>query len=580
MDVSCNAGIGSSLEEPLTKDAGMDVSSHEETCDTLYRREAVQAIKGGLEKTAQSTFAYGKTINTYSKYVILKSIIAESSLISNNAITNTIHSLPDDVDEAWNKLLSSANVSTTEELCHQLFNDIGKNTDSLIYSVLKTFCKVEPLESETEWLDNFRLDEICNSMKLLIWDSDVDGVYGVGRKPSPKRDIQINFDRVSDLLVGRLRQFIIQNQLYPELPYKLNEPLINRQMSNEEICDECYTHYPFYFTGAHGCDVFDMPERMVSIAEIREFCKRYPSAIVGGILNTATYASRSGEHWVAIAFEDDRCAFINSSGRGVDDSFHDGGRLSAEIRAHFPVISPPTNELIQTDGHTCGIFASFALYFLICFDLDVRQAVRHIGKNGTNISQNKNIYDCKRVLALGGGSIEFESFTGGSLPKRTSACPAIVRYLLNELDTMITTSCNEKAFAKFKDVFVNRKIPEINRYLQFYEQDAIDTVEQEIYEELMSSDINQIALHPQRSRLNRKPSFDLHVPLLESIPSNEEAYDFIDRINSFNLALLKYKKDLKASISLSRLATEYKRQHRDITLRDFIKQRLEEILHI
>ena len=531
----------------------------------------------------QSTLAYGKHINRYGKYIVMKTLI---SVIANEnkqndkfrMLESAFKNLPTDIDEAWAQVLSKADVHSTEGLCMLAYEAIGAGKDSLLYSLITTYAKVAPLKSADDWFDNFRLTGIANSMNLLIWRDDADGVYGVGRSPQPiNSSIELDFAKVKRFLVRPLREFIIRNSLYPE-----NADLdggcmstIEQSMSDKEICDECYAHFPFYFGGAHGCDVFGMREASLTMSEIKAFCKRYPSAIVGYILNTETYRSGRGQHWLSIAFSGDRCSIINSSGSGLE-SFHDGGALSKSIKERFAAINY-NDKRLQNDGYSCGMFAVITLYMLICFDMNVPKAVEHVGVNGKQISNGRSIYDFTKALALSAKSqsIEVEGLSLGGEIVSTSASPAINQYLLNELDTIIGGAQSSRLSTV--------KIPAINEQLKSYVQSAREAVEQEVYEEILAAVQSDPALQTR--------SHSSHAHYIRSLPSfnsslSEYTMDTIGNslsdVMKFNQRVLKYKQKLLDMLSLSNLAYEYRAlpAYKRSSLRDYVKRRLESLLHI
>lgn len=549
--------------------------------------------------SSQSTLAYGKHINRYGKLVVMKAlihIIASADKHDENLskLESAFRDLPSDIDEAWTRVLSKADVRSTEGLCMLAYEAIGCDRNSLLYSLITTYAKVAPLKSETEWFDNFRLTAISNSMNLLIWRDDVDGVYGVGREPKPIDErFDLNYARVKRFLVKPLREFIIKQSLFPE---SLDDAVASRkpsgeassqvrssggrsvsslELSNKEVCDECYRHYPFFLGGAHGCDVFTMPDSSLSIKEISAFCRRYPSAIVGYILNTETYTSGKGQHWVAIAFSNDRCSLINSTGRGLE-SFHDGGELANSIRQNFAAINF-NPESLQNDGYSCGMFSVISLYMLICFNMDVSEAVNHIGVNGNKISAGRSIYDYTQALALNSERTIYDIVQeGGSELEITSASatPSIVSYLLNEVDAIETTLTGGGSNSRFEAF----KLPAINKQLSNYANSARDAVEQEVYEELLD-ELKSFEFKSSSHRIEL-PSFNASIRAYDTSNIKSSLSD----IQRFNNEVLEYKQQLKKALSLQFIAAEYKQlaayKRLELSFNEFAKTRIEQLLHI
>lgn len=148
--------------------------------------------------------------------------------------------------------------------------------------------------------------------------------------------------------------------------------------SDREVTDRCYKQFPFYFGGAHGCDVFDYPNMSLSIDEITQFLNRYPSARVGYILNTSTYSSGHGQHWVALELTKGKARLICSQ-KGTFNGFNDGGNLVRQLESHH-YQTEYNNRNIQTDNYACGTYAFISLMELLRFG-DIKKAVDTIGVN-------------------------------------------------------------------------------------------------------------------------------------------------------------------------------------------------------
>lgn len=156
------------------------------------------------------------------------------------------------------------------------------------------------------------------------------------------------------------------------------------KMNNEEVCDMCYEHYPFFFGGAHGCDVFDIPNMGLSINEITKFLQRYPSARVGYILNTATYRSGRGQHWVALELTKGKAKLVCSQNSDFD-VFEDGGVLRSSLSKNMYGMEH-NDRSIQRDNYACGTYAFVSLMELLRFG-DIKKAVDAIGVNMSNLGR-------------------------------------------------------------------------------------------------------------------------------------------------------------------------------------------------
>ena len=163
------------------------------------------------------------------------------------------------------------------------------------------------------------------------------------------------------------------------------------KMTNEEVCDYCYLHYPFFFGGAHGCDVFDISKMSLTIDEITKFLARYPSARVGYILNTATYRSGRGQHWVALELTKGKAKLVCSQNSDFD-VFDDGGQLRNSLMKNMYGMEH-NDRSIQRDNYACGTYAFISLMSLLRFG-DIKKAVDSIGVNmeslGKEIGKESN----------------------------------------------------------------------------------------------------------------------------------------------------------------------------------------------
>lgn len=170
-----------------------------------------------------------------------------------------------------------------------------------------------------------------------------------------------------------------------------------KRMSDKEVCDACYEHYPFSFGGAHGCDIFEGDYNVApNLEQIQVISKHYPSLIMGWILNTATYAGGSGgQHWVAFAIKNSHVYLICSQGSHFD-VFDDRRILKRLNELGYGKSFNPLS--IQSDGFSCGMFSSISLYLCLCFDCDVERIVNSIQKDGKGLVQGKSITDFTHVL--------------------------------------------------------------------------------------------------------------------------------------------------------------------------------------
>ena len=182
-----------------------------------------------------------------------------------------------------------------------------------------------------------------------------------------------------DLLDGLLNGVVDGN--LNEQPFTT----LSTSKTPKEICDLCYKRYPFFYGGSHGCDVFDIPTLSLSLEEIKQFLDRYPSARVGYILNTATYASGNGEHWVALELTKGKARLVCSQ-QSDFNTFKDGGRLRNELHRLGFGEEWNTRE-IQKDDHACGMFSAMSLMKLLQYRGDINKAVDSIGVDMTELGK-------------------------------------------------------------------------------------------------------------------------------------------------------------------------------------------------
>lgn len=339
------------------------------------------------------------------------------------------------------------------------YND--QNLD-LILRCMYTFCRVLPFENSTEWYDNYRLNNYGNPLNMIVRSKyDCPEVYSLTNSdPIPiNKSVKLDFNKVVKRLVGSVRAFIIDHEIYPNETKNIQQNTKRQQIniqhnsksktsrnknkqknlnmqdiySNyirkfnikggdiekyttdnyvhefregkhddlslnktaEQICDECYERYVYYFGGAHGCDVFDT-YLSLSIEELKMFFERYPSAKVGYILNTATYASGRGEHWIALELSKGKAKLICSQASDFS-AFHDNDKLDLALQQNM--FGQEHNIVrFQEDSYSCGIFSALSLYELLMTG-DINKAVDRIGTNGEKLKNNKDINDIREIWA-------------------------------------------------------------------------------------------------------------------------------------------------------------------------------------
>lgn len=177
----------------------------------------------------------------------------------------------------------------------------------------------------------------------------------------------------------------------------------------------------------------------------------------------------------------------------------------------------------------------------------------------------------------------------------------ITRYLAEELETILDSSKNEKVVKKFgKDILLSN-IPTINKQLKNYEEAAVDSIQQEIYEELIDEQDYSRAEHilslqssrvqpiiPRRQLLKCKyripqldpNDYDMFMKSEIDLDELRSRYEsVITKVHLFNKKMLEWKNELKHELerSLSGFLCGY--QHSSFkSFKDYYKNALETIL--
>lgn len=169
-----------------------------------------------------------------------------------------------------------------------------------------------------------------------------------------------------------------------------------------ELLDKLNEKYPYYTGCTHGCDVFtsDFRDKSVSICDIHEFCQRYPFSIVGYILNTKTYKSGRGQHWMALIFKGNNVYLICSQASGFN-AFEEK-TLEKELE-ECGFAKEWNTKTIQIDHSSCGLYSVLSnLSFIMNGGgnrkPDIKEIVNMIGKEAKGINE-EGIYTIKQKLA-------------------------------------------------------------------------------------------------------------------------------------------------------------------------------------
>ena len=379
-----------------------------------------------LEMEVRSSFAYGKNLSVYGKCLIIE------------ILRVAVPQLEIKPTETYDELMDRLGLKSSKELSIRIMNTYGLT--KLTFSLFQTYGKIRPLESPNDWFDTFRLNGICSSFDMVMWHkfdrpcSENDILYTVNYDPKPiDESVKLDFDRVQKLLVNELRTFIIENQMYQSIENsksssdktlidekqsvgktdkntdfstdwleggkRIYRPNPIKKLSAKEICDLCYLHYPYYFAGAHGCDVFDYSEKSLSLEEITLFLKRYPSALVGYVMNTDTYSSgNGGQHWTSLTLSQGCASLICSFGSSFNEFADDGKMYNTLSRLGYAFRY--NTQRIQQDHHSCGMFSTLSCYLMLCTNCNIPNTIKLLGVGGEDLVKGKSIQDFVNALAF------------------------------------------------------------------------------------------------------------------------------------------------------------------------------------
>lgn len=314
---------------------------------------------------------------------------------------------------------------TSECLFCNCVQEFHVNPKSLLMLTMAIHSRVPPLNNFDSWYDNFTLNSFLFQLTTVVWENYDDNdlsTYSLLGKPIINKDIKLSHPQELLFHLGNsyrvFTEFGIeiskQNNNFGNFGFSNNSKDINTISYDESInmLDKLVEKYVYFTGGTHGCDVFYIPDKSVSIDDIKEFCARYPNTTIGYILNTKTYASGHGQHWVMITFKGKYCYLICSFG-GSFEKFEDGGKLtknieipSTDLNFSFGKIYSTTQ--IQQDHSSCGMYSVIStLSFLleayknneinIYEPVKLQNVVNRIGEDAKKIN-NGGMYAIKGLL--------------------------------------------------------------------------------------------------------------------------------------------------------------------------------------
>lgn len=323
----------------------------------------------------------------------------------------------------------------------------GLQPKSLLMDTIAIHSRIKKLEHQDAWFDNFSLNSFLLQLTTIVYDAYDNGsdmfVKSVAMIPEMnmsgggmKDDMTTRNEMMRWMICSKSSNtsltggqtssrcgpnYDVKPTIVPSV--KLSNPIaLLHHLGNEyrcfvefgltsesvnddkavEMLDKLNSKYPYYTGCTHGCDVFTpmFSEKSVSISDISEYCARYPLSIVGYILNTKTYKSGRGQHWVALLFKFKTCYLICSQAGGFD-MFEEKSLVNDLNKCGFA--KQWNSNCIQHDGSSCGMYSVLAN---LCFILDgcgnrepsISRVVEMIGSDGKGIN-NKGVYEIKRKLA-------------------------------------------------------------------------------------------------------------------------------------------------------------------------------------
>lgn len=283
----------------------------------------------------------------------------------------------------------------------------GLKPRSLLMECIAVNSRVNKLKDSKAWFDNFTLNSFLLQISTIVYHNyDSADNYSVPYNTPPdviNKSIELKIEdqnenenetqkRLLKFLGGEYRTFI---NFGTTIDDSMQNPL--------KMLDELVMKYP-YFTGCtHGCDVLNgkFSSKSINYDELLCFTKRYPKTFVGYILNTCTYASGKGQHWVALLFRGNDCYLICSCASDFDVFKEDS--LKEFIKEHFKMHH--FTYKIQHDGSSCGMYSVInTLLFIVRFNENLsademfKRLYDEVGSNAEKFNKG-GINHIKKILA-------------------------------------------------------------------------------------------------------------------------------------------------------------------------------------
>lgn len=299
--------------------------------------------------------------------------------------------------------------------------------NSLLLYCMSIHFRVKPNNNKEEWLDNFSLNNFLYQLTTVTYVDNSD------KKTDDKTDdkyeddptmltIEATFEDESECINKKVKltnpkRLLLElgnkYRIFNEFGEKAYETIINDDISDIQATnylDKLVVKYPYYTYGCHGCDGFGSCMLATTLKDIYEFTSRYPHVVVGGILNSKTYASGKGEHWTANMFINKQCYLMCSFGSSFNSLYLKDSKTAFLDKLIDIGFGMKYNGVkIQEDSCNCGVYSIlFNLLTLIKLKtknnnngssavVDIPSVINAIGKNGCKIN-NKGIYNIKEMV--------------------------------------------------------------------------------------------------------------------------------------------------------------------------------------
>lgn len=267
---------------------------------------------------------------------------------------------------------------------------------SLLMLTTAICTRVMPFPSKTEWFDNYTLNSYLYQLTTIVDKKfDKPELFSVDIRPTINTSEQlINPCKMLDYYGNSFRCFIEFG--------KDSKDITDPKEATEKM-DELMKKYVYSTGCAHGCDCFRIPIGG-TIEEIAAMCRRYPRNLFGYILNTSTYESGNGKHWVMVIFRNKTMYYICSFGKD-QSSLMDSQYITNKL--YDEGFSIEYNMLpLQQDNYNCGLFSVLSTLAFVLetgdsgnFRVNIGKVAERIGKDARNI--NPNGVDAIRMSIVG-----------------------------------------------------------------------------------------------------------------------------------------------------------------------------------